>query len=180
MTKDVEQFMNLTLSLIHPDLFECGLEMLRILRKTQGTEAIAQRWQSIYTGIAIICNRISPAHRDSKGNPEWFDTLLSYSETGASPRLRITDIGLDLEYSSGTVVGFCGSVLKHSVESWGMGDRICYAHFMRESVRNRLNVNRAGWVYQDKYLPIKRSTSQEIFDMVVDLEQVDKDSMNVN
>jgi hypothetical protein len=166
MTKYVEQFMNLTLSLIHPELFQCGLEMLRSLRQTDATEGVAHRWQSVYTGIAIICNRLSPAHRDSKSNPEWFDTLLSYSDTTASPRLKLTDIGLDLDYSSGTVVGFCGTVLKHQVESWGMGDRICLAHFMRESVRKRLNVDRAGWVYRDKYLP--------------DAEHADNDDMDLS
>lgn len=165
--------MNLTLSLINPDLFRTGLDMLKSLRHTHGTEDIALRWQSVYTGIAVICNRLSPLHRDSKGRPEWFDTLLSYSDTGLSPRLFIEDIGLDLDYSSGTVVGFCGSVLQHGVESWGVGDRICYAHFMRESVRARLNVNPAGWVYKDKYLPVA-GAGEEIFD------DADNDAMDVN
>lgn len=172
--------MNLTLSLIHPELFQCGLEILRSLRQTDATETVAQRWQSVYTGIAIICNRLSPAHRDSKSNPEWFDTLLSYSDTSASPRLQLTDIGLDLDYSSGTVVSFCGTVLKHEVELWGMGDRICLAHFMRESVRKRLNVNPAGWVYRDNYLPVKTVASQEKFDMILKVEHADKDDMDVN
>jgi hypothetical protein len=180
MTRDVERFMNLTLSLIHPDLFQCGLEMLRSLRQLDGTEATAQKWQSVYTGIAVVCNRLSPAHRDSKSKAEWFDTLLSYSDIGTSPRLLLTDIGLDLEYSSGTVVGCCGMVLKHEVELWGMGDRICLAHFMRESVRKRLNVNPAGWVYRDKYLPGKTIVSQEIFDMTVDVEDADEDYMDVD
>jgi hypothetical protein len=150
--------------------------MLRIIRRADRTEDIAQRWQSVYTGIAVISNRISPTHRDSKSNPEWFDTLLSYSETGSSPRLQLTDLGLDLNYSSGTVVGFCGSVLRHGVETWEMGNRICYAHFMRESVRKRLNVDKAGWVYRDKYLPVK----QEPFDMIVDVDDADIDAMVVS
>ena len=62
------------------------------------------------------------------------------------------DLGLDLNYASGTVVSFCGTILEHQVSSWGVGDRICYAHFMRELVRKRLDVSPAGWVKQEIYL----------------------------
>lgn len=153
MTNEVEKFLNLTLSLINPGLFQMGLEMLQKLRHMDLTKDIAHKWQSVYSGIAIISNRITPPHRDSKGKPEWFDSLLNYSGTDTSPRLVIEDIGLDLQYSSGTVVGFCGTVFKHGVDKWGRGDRICYAQFMREAVRERLGVNPAGWVYRSQFLP---------------------------
>ena len=108
---------------------------------------------SVYTGISVISNRRSPSHRDTKGRPEWFDTLMSYSKPGSKPQLLIGDLGLNLEYSSGTIVNLCGSVLKHEVESWGDCDWVCYAHFMREDVRERLGVRPAGWVDQGRYLP---------------------------
>jgi 2-oxoglutarate-Fe(II)-dependent dioxygenase family protein len=153
ITNDLEKFLNLTLSLIHPELFHCGLSMLQSLRQLEVTKDVALNWQSVYTGISIICNRRTPPHRDSKGRPQWFDVLLSYSGTGARPRLRINDLGLDLKYSSGTVVGFCGSIFEHEVSSWGVGDRVCYAHFMRESVRKRLDAPLAGWVNRSIYIP---------------------------
>jgi hypothetical protein len=171
ISNDVEKFLNLALSLINPDLFQMGLEMLRRLRQLTSTKDISRQWQSVYTGIAIICNRLTPSHRDSKGRPEWFDILLNYSEIGTSPRLLISDIGLNLEYSGGTVVSFCGSIFQHGVESWGVGDRVCYAHFMRESVRNRLDVTPAGWVYREKYLPAQIETIQE---------EVDDNTMDVS
>jgi hypothetical protein len=149
----LEQFLNLTLSLINPDLFESGLLMLQRLRHLETTEEVAKEWQSVYTGISIISNRMTPSHRDSKGRPEWFDMLMSYSEPSTTPRLLIHDLGLDLEYLSGTVVSFCGNVVKHEVKSWGDGDRVCYAHFMRESVRQRLDVPPAGWLDRSIYLP---------------------------
>lgn len=150
---DFETFLNLTLSLINPDLFQTGLESLRKLQLLESAKEVAEEWQSVYTGIAIITNRITPPHRDSKGRPEWYDLLLNYCESGAASRLLISDLGLDLDYRSGTVVGLCGSILQHEVRSWGDGDRICYAHFMREAVRKRLEIPPAGWVYQKIYLP---------------------------
>lgn len=129
------------------------MRMLRKLREMDGTKELANQWQSVYTGISVISNRRTPPHRDSKGRPEWYDMLLSYSGLFTRPRLCIGDVGLDLNYSSGTVVALCGSVLEHGVSSWGVGDRVCYAHFMRESVRERLEVSPAGWVNRSIYLP---------------------------
>jgi len=152
ITEDVEIFLNLTLSLVNRDLFEQGLSMLHQMRRSEKTEEIAENWQSVHTGIAVISNRVTRSHRDTKGRPEWYDTLVSYSGHGTRPILSIKDLGLDLKYSSGTVVSLCGTILEHRVSSWGIGDRVCYAHFMRESVRQRLDVPPAGWVMQDNYL----------------------------
>jgi len=77
---------------------------------------------------------------------------MNYSGSDGEPKLLIDDLGLELNYSSGTVVGLCGTILEHEVRSWGIGDRVCYAHFMRESVRGRLGSPPAGWVNQDIYL----------------------------
>jgi hypothetical protein len=151
-SNNFERFLNITLSLIHPELFKCGLDILEKLRQLDDTTEIATKWQSVYTGIAVISNRRTPAHRDSKGRPEWYDLLINYSGSEAKPRLLIEDIGLDLQYDSGAVVGLCGTIFKHEVGDWGMGDRVCYAHFMREAVRKRLEVPPAGWVYRDSYL----------------------------
>ena len=151
ISNDAEKFLNLTLSLIHPELFKCGLSMLQKLRQLETTKEVASKWQSVYSGIAIISNRATPSHRDSKGRPEWFDTLLNYSGIGNKAQLLIKDLGLTLDYSTGTVVGFCGSILQHEVRSCGSGDRVCYAHFMRDSVRKRLGVAPGGWVNQSLY-----------------------------
>lgn len=125
--------------------------MLRKLRDLRYTDKISREWQSVYSGITVISNRVTPPHRDSKGRPEWFDTLASYCNGGSTPYLSIRDLGLKLQYSSGTVAAFCGTVLEHEVKSWGRGDRVCYAHYMRENVRERLNVPPAGWAMRSVY-----------------------------
>ena len=155
--------------------------MLRKVRDLEETKEVAQRWQSVFTGVSPICNRITPDHRDLKGRPEWFDLLASYSAAGSSPQLLIKDIGLTLRYSTGTVVGFCGSVLEHAVEEWGDGDRICYAHFLRESVRKRLEVSPAGWVYRSKYLPqVDKKVNKEVIDIADDPMLSDEDQMEMD
>ena len=99
----IENFLNLTLSLINPGLFKQGLDMLHQLHQLDTTKEITQQWQSVYTGISIICNHRTPFHQDSKGRPEWYDTLVSHSACGTQPLLSIRDLGLDLNYASGTV-----------------------------------------------------------------------------
>jgi hypothetical protein len=153
LSKEVETFINHALSLINPHLFASGLQILQKLREGEKTKEIAEEWQSVYTGISIISNRVTPAHRDSRGRPEWFDTLMSYSDPATKPRLEIQDLGLDLDYPSGSVVSLCGSIFEHGVKYWGDGDRVCYAHFMREAVRDRLDAAPAGWLDQRIYLP---------------------------
>jgi hypothetical protein len=73
-SQDLEILINLTLSIINPGLFKMGLEMLKKKKKKNAPSSryqkIAQGWQSVYSGIAIICNRVTPSHRDSKGRPE--------------------------------------------------------------------------------------------------------------
>jgi hypothetical protein len=152
LSKEVEMFLNHTLSLLNPHMFESGLEILGKLRQGEKTKEIAEQWQSVYTGISIISNRVTPAHRDSKGRPEWFDTLMSYSDPATEPELIIQDLGLVLNYPSGSVVSLCGSIFQHEVKYWGDGDRVCYAHFMREAVRDRLDAAPAGWLDRRMYL----------------------------
>ena len=128
------------------------------------TKAIASEWQTVYTRIQIISIHITPPHCDSKGRPEWFDILVSYCGGGSTPHLLVQDLGLDLENSSGTIIGLCGTIFEHAVRAWGGGDRVCYAHFMREAVRKRLDVRPAGWVSQGlyrEYLPEEIRTSKE-------------------
>ena len=66
-TRGAEIFLNLVLSLIHPELFESGVLMLQKLQTLDATQAIALEWQSVYTGIQIISNWLTPSHCDSKG-----------------------------------------------------------------------------------------------------------------
>jgi hypothetical protein len=92
-----------------------------------------------------------PSHQDLKERPEWFDSLLNYSGVGNRAELLIKDLGLTLEYLTGMVVGFCGSILQHEVRSLGNSDRVCYAHFMREPIRKCLDVPPGGWVNHSLY-----------------------------
>lgn len=127
-----------------------GDEILQLLRSIDDDGIAVQKWESVYTGIQVISNQLTPPHRDTKGRAAWYDLLVGLSTTSL-PYLAVSELGLEMAYFSGTIVGFCGNALEHSVKSWGSGDRICYAHFMREAVRKHFDVPAAGWAMLDRY-----------------------------
>jgi len=55
------------------------------------------------------------------GRPEWFDLLASLNRRWLYSRFLVKDLGLDFEYSTGTVVGLCGAAFEHEVQAWGGG-----------------------------------------------------------
>jgi hypothetical protein len=125
--------------------------MLTKLRDGKETKGVALKWQSVCTGVSVIGNRVTPYHRDNKGGYQLYDLLANYFEGGSPPRFLVSDLGLDLNYPSGTVIGLCGKILEHGVKAWCRGERVCYAHFMREEVRERLKVPPATWSSRSFY-----------------------------
>ena len=66
--------------------------------------------------------------------------------------LDVQDLGLKLLYFPGTGVAITGKVLRHAVETWDGGERICQAQFMKDAVHDRLGRQRPDWVYHKDYL----------------------------
>jgi hypothetical protein len=138
------------LSLIHPKLHKHGMQALAKLRTMPLTRGAAKRWTSAFTGIAVMSNRKSLAHRDRNGAPPWYDFLVSLG-TYDTASLDFPELGLSLAYPPGTGVALCGNILLHRVNSWGAGDRVCYAQFFRKAVLERLSADWVGWSTQAKY-----------------------------
>jgi hypothetical protein len=149
---DAEEYLNVVLFLIHPSLHKVGSDVLARLRQLDDMKEIASLWTSVYTGIAVISNRRTPSHLDTNGRPEWYDLLSVQGSMAGFSRLVFEDLGLSLVYRSGTVVAACGQILHHSVSFWGEGDRVCYAHFMQDKVRERFGIDPGEWVTQSLYV----------------------------
>jgi hypothetical protein len=146
----LQRFSNNILSLIHPSLYENAMNVLHCLRRGDQTAWAANHWHSAFTGIAVISNRQTIPHRDRLGSDAWYDILFG-SGTYNEARLVMSEIGLSLEYSSGTAVALCGKTLLHEVKEWGDGDRICYAMFIRHEVLKRFGCHYVGWSTRDSY-----------------------------
>ena len=138
------------LAVMNPALYDAGWETVKRLRATPEIGShILNQWASVFSGIAVISNRDTPAHRDNNSRWHWHEmlaTLGSYRNCS----LELPGLGISLEYSPGTVVGFLGNTLEHEVRGFE-GDRVCYAYFMRDNVYDWAKVAASDWMYTKYY-----------------------------
>ncbi|KAG1894280.1 uncharacterized protein F5891DRAFT_961808, partial [Suillus fuscotomentosus] len=110
-----------------------------------------RHWASVFTGVAVMANHQSPAHRDPKCCPEWFD-LMTLVGNYRSACMTLHNLGIELMYDSGMMVVFCGWLIRHAVDMW-TGDRWVWAWFMRDSVHNHFKTPHGehAWYSEEDY-----------------------------
>lgn len=111
----------------------------------------AMDWKSAFTGITVVSNRTTLAHRDQGGAFHDFDFLVS---TGTHKRaeLIVQDLGASYSYQPGAAVAICGRLLQHKVEKSFAGERVCYAHFTRDKVLGRHATTQRSWVMEADFI----------------------------
>jgi hypothetical protein len=150
---NVELLCNSVVALVTPDLYNLGLEAISMVK--EGTEMAktyknVDVWPSVYTGMQVIVNRVTPLHRDNGGCPTHYDLLVS-AGIHSDAVLGIKELGLSLCYSPGTLVSLSGKIFFHEVPQW-TGERVCIAHFMKDKVHERLHLKRPEWPKMSDYL----------------------------
>jgi hypothetical protein len=131
-----EAFFNAILLLTHPSQYYvsvCARNITLSNRTLIDREPRIQDWISLYTGISVMINRITPKHWDKNGPPSSFDLLASIGNP-SDATIALSELELEFKYGGGTVFELTGRLLAHEVGDWGEGDRICYAHWLREQV----------------------------------------------
>jgi len=139
------------LAVIHPTLYSAGRETLSHLRNTPEIQPqhVLSRWTSVFSGVSVIRNRITPLHRDGKSRFQWYDLLATLGNY-QNCNLELPGLGVSLEYGPGTVVGLSGMLLEHTVPSFE-GERVCYAYFMRDKVHEWAKVSGYTWMNISSY-----------------------------
>jgi hypothetical protein len=150
---EVERLCNVTLLLTAPDLYQAGSDALKEVKAGVNMDRDYPNinlWPSMFTGMQVIVNRMTPPHRDMGGSPPLFDLLVS-AGTHTDCCFELQEIGLKLFYPPGTIVVLAGRVFLHEVRSWEGGERICVAHMMKDNVHDRQGVARPQWPKQSTY-----------------------------
>ncbi|KLO06807.1 hypothetical protein SCHPADRAFT_985452, partial [Schizopora paradoxa] len=146
-----EILLNHVLSLTAPTQHKAGMEAQEMIRQdkkqvlSDAAKTTMDNWPSVFTGISVISNRITPPHRDRGGSPQDFD-LLASTGTHTRAAIHIEDAGLTFGYQPGVVVLLLGRLIQHAVPSWKGGERVCYAHFTRGAVLDRYSKINRPWV----------------------------------
>lgn len=138
------------LAIIHPSLHDAGRETFDRLRRHPDIEGqdVLRRWTSVFNGVSVISNRITPPHRDGNSRKQWYDLLASIGSYDDC-NLKLPGLGLSLEYGPGTVVGLLGGTLEHEVPE--SRERVCYAFWMRDRVHEWAGVSGHSWMTTDHY-----------------------------
>jgi hypothetical protein len=148
-----EILLNCIGSLICPEVFSAGTEAISKLQTGQGLDRMfdnVRLWPSFFSGIEVIANRHTVQHRDLKSSHPVYDFIVS-AGTHKNGWLELPDLNASLSYDPGTVVALCGKVLCHGVHPDWEGERVCIAHFIRDTVHDRLGVKRPDWVTVEKF-----------------------------
>ncbi|KAG1868820.1 hypothetical protein C8R48DRAFT_598209 [Suillus tomentosus] len=102
-----------------------------------------RQWASSFTVLAVMCNRRSPLHRDSQSLAEWFDILTSVGDYGPA-RMKLPNIGIEIAYNSGVMIGTSGRIVRHGVDRVN-GDRVSWVWYMRDDVHKFVDVPRGDY-----------------------------------
>jgi hypothetical protein len=139
------------LAVINLELHDAGKETFNRLRKdhTIQPQDVLCWWTSVFNGISVIFNRVMPPHWDGNSRKQWHDLLVTLGSY-RNCELKLSGLGLLLEYGPGTVVGLLGSTLEHEVSHFE-GERACYAYFMRDWVHEWVGVPENSWMATNCY-----------------------------
>ncbi|VDB98979.1 unnamed protein product [Peniophora sp. CBMAI 1063] len=121
------------LAIAHPAQYRETRQALGYLASLPEFNRHMQQWTFAFNAVTLICNRLTPLHRDrASGGAGFYDLLLSI---GGGPRtiLSLPGLGIRVQYDSGTVAMFSGH--QHTHEVWGFEEeRACIACYARPPV----------------------------------------------
>jgi hypothetical protein len=152
-TASIDLLSDAVTALVAPQLYDCGKAAIKCLKEGDHLDRClpaVNHWHSVWSGFSLIVNRKTPFHRDMGGAPSDYDLLLS-GGTHTECFLEVRELGLKLKYLPGTGIAISGRVLRHGVDDWSGGERICQAKFIKDSVHDRLGQQRPSWVLHNDY-----------------------------
>ncbi|KAG1834668.1 hypothetical protein DFJ58DRAFT_735758 [Suillus subalutaceus] len=109
------------LRVMHPSLYWSSLTTklgLSLWADNNQLEEMGNRlreWVSVFTALAVMCNRCSPLHHDTLSRAQWFNVMTSVGNH--SPvRMQMPNIGVEIAYNSGVMVGASGRIVRHGMD----------------------------------------------------------------
>lgn len=143
--------MGALLSIVHPQLYRTGRAAFMkivndpsLVKEGDAVLEILKLWTSPFSGYGLISNCTTPLHRDNNSQGAWFDFLTTIGPYSGS-RLMLHNLGLEVQYDSGTMVALLGKLIRHGTTE-ASGSRICIAQYMRDNVLERLGMEAPGWI----------------------------------
>ena len=144
------------LSIIHPEQYNIGIDMLRTLQahpeqvhKAEHLPKIFGVWNAPFNVLTLMSNRLTPYHRDNGATSPWYDILVPLGHY-SNGRIEIPGLGYRFRYDPGTVVGISGRIVRHGAVC--LGDRVCLAYHNKTTVMDHLGMAKATWMNKSRYI----------------------------
>ncbi|KAG1742094.1 hypothetical protein EDD22DRAFT_851636 [Suillus occidentalis] len=137
------------LRVMHPNLYWSSLAAklaLGLWADQNKSNEIGDRlreWPSVFTALAIVCNRRSPMHRDPLSRPQWFDAMTTFGNYGVAT-IKMPNLGIESVYPAGSMVAGSGQIIRHGLEM-ADGDRTAWVWYMRDDVHAFVDIPRADY-----------------------------------
>jgi len=145
------------LSIIHPQLYEQGMEGLCCLKTENGfvddeeeLYMALKHWTPPFSTLSVISNWSMPVHHDTKGCNKWIDVLVPLGEKNSTGIMTFPGLGISIKYNPLTIVGVAGKVISHRAVFEG-GERVCISYYMCNKVHERLGVPAGTWMNTSIY-----------------------------
>lgn len=136
------------LSIVHPGLYQSARSAMLVLAEDKQLKPYVDNWPSVFNGVQVIGNRITPRHRDSNSLQEWFNILISIGPYN-NAEMTLYNLGVKMPYPPGSIIAIGGKAVEHGVEEFN-GERVCLAYFMRQNVQHRAQAKNEGWSTVDR------------------------------
>ncbi|KAG1801912.1 hypothetical protein EV424DRAFT_1331572, partial [Suillus variegatus] len=101
------------LRVMHPNLYWSSLATKLALglwaadKKLDKMGDHLREWASIFTALAIVCNRHSLMHRNPLSCPQWFDVMTTFGNYEVA-RMKMSNLGIESVYLTGSMVAVSG------------------------------------------------------------------------
>jgi hypothetical protein len=135
----VEHLLDAVLKAVHPDMWRANSEATSLLLGQLKTPLPV--WPTLYPGLDIIANRITPSHCDQGGALTFYDHLVNFGHAQHA-QLELEELDAKFAYKPGTSVLFPGKGLSHAVPDWGEGERVVIAHYGKDIIQDKIGVAR--------------------------------------
>ncbi|KAG2112326.1 uncharacterized protein F5147DRAFT_572755 [Suillus discolor] len=147
------------LRVMHPNLYwsslgtALGLGLWAVDKQLQEIIDCLRDWASVFTTLAVMCNRCSPLHRNPLSQSQWFNGMTSVGNYGMG-RMRMPNIGIEIVYNSSVMAAVSGRIVRHGMDEVD-GDRIAWIWYMRDDVHEFVGM---PWVNYVRYKSVLTNT----------------------
>jgi len=147
--EETNLFLGAVAGVINAEAFMTGVNCVQAIEndariaKREMLDDLLTVWSSPFIAASLINNRNTPLHRDNGATYASMDMLASVGHF-QSCKFMVPSLGYEFLFRSGTVIGLLGRVVPHEAEA--IGERLCYAQYLRENILDTLGVDQPGWI----------------------------------